>query len=109
MTKIEFENELSVFDCNEGIVISDADYKIIEFVYSFYPTLSEVNGKKEIAGIYTFGGMTVINDMFARAKEAQKCEQAIASCKGELNRLSNEYIALKDCNSRITTISSIRL
>lgn len=104
MTKQEFESELSVYDCNADIIISDTDYKVIEFVYNFYPTLSDVYGKQEIAGIYTFGGMAVINDMFARAKEAQKYEQAIASCKGELNRLLREYATLKDYHSKVASI-----
>ena len=46
MTKQEFESELSVYDCNADIIISDTDYKVIEFVYNFYPTLSDVHGKQ---------------------------------------------------------------
>lgn len=86
MTKQEFKENVEHFT---GLTasVSDCDYGVIEFVYNFYPTISETQGKMEIARIYAYGGMTVIYDMVARAKKAQELECQIASLRSQIEAL----------------------
>ncbi|HCT63891.1 MAG TPA: hypothetical protein DIC60_01200 [Lachnospiraceae bacterium] len=39
--------------------VSDANYKVIDRVYTFHPSISEVEGKRQIAGLYKSFGMRV--------------------------------------------------
>lgn len=68
MTKEEFENIINK-------TVSDEDFKLINFIYTFYPTISNTNGKQQISAIYTAGGMAVIHDMCKRAKIAADLDQ----------------------------------
>ena len=50
MNKQEFEKLINGSVSNE-------DYKIIELVYTYHPSIPEVNGKGQIATLYQLGGM----------------------------------------------------
>lgn len=45
MTKQEFEKRI-------GAEISQKDYSIVEHVYTWHPSISEVEGKEQIAKLY---------------------------------------------------------
>ena len=66
MMKNEFEALL-----NKGKVDNDAkayvnhnDYKLIEYVYNWYPN---INDKQAIVDLFVIGGMTLIRDLLPRA------------------------------------------
>lgn len=65
MNKQEFEQRI-----NERI--TDNDYEIIEYIYTFHPSIDNELGKEQIATIYKIGGMRVIRDMVQTAKLAER-------------------------------------
>ena len=84
MMKEEFEELI-------GKKVTQQDYKDIEYVYEFYPTLSEVEGKNQIAYLYRIHGMRLIKDMLPTAKKAAEYEDMIMKEKNNLELLTNEF------------------
>ena len=68
--------------------VSDQDYSTIETVYQFHPSISDSNGKAEIAKLYVKFGMPIINDMKPRA-------ELMAQKERELSDLDSSILALK--------------
>lgn len=60
MMKEEFEKFV-------GETVSNEDYNVIETVYIWHPSISEVSGKDQISSIYRQFGMPVIHDMLETA------------------------------------------
>lgn len=60
-----------------GLPISDENYKIIDFVYTHHPAISEIHGKEQIVNLYKEYGMAIIRDMYDRAKRASELEKTI--------------------------------
>ena len=56
MQKQEFETKL-------GNNISEDDYKLIELVYTWHPSISETDGKAQILTLFKTCGMPLIRDM----------------------------------------------
>ena len=50
MMKHEFEEKL-------GNQVTEKEYKDIEFVYTFHPSISNTEGKTQIAQLYKIGGI----------------------------------------------------
>lgn len=67
--------------------VSSDMYSVIEYVYMWYPTISNSNGKNEIAYLYTTFGWGIIQDMYARAHEACKIEEHIREANNDLQKL----------------------
>ena len=88
MTKQEFEQRL-------GKQVNSADYSIIEYVYTFHPSIGDVGGKDQISELYQLGGMRLIKDMLPTAQKAEKLEDEIMETRASLNRLTKQYEALK--------------
>jgi hypothetical protein len=84
MNKQEFEEKI-------GKEISDSDYQAIEIVYMWHPSISNSNGKQQIADIYAIGGMTIIMDMLWRAERAFEIGQKIAKLESDLNAWKQDY------------------
>ena len=64
MTREEFEAHVAKV-LPEGKTApdpTDAEYKLIEYVYNFHPAISETDGKEQIAELYVKFGMCLIND-----------------------------------------------
>ena len=85
MMKCEFEAKLSELEPIQRTV-SDDDYKLIEYVYTFHPSISETDGKRQVALLYHEFGLRVFKDMQATATANQVLESAIA----ELQKLLDE-------------------
>lgn len=92
MTKAEFTELIS----DSATVPSDKEYRIIAFVYTWHPSISENTreGKKQIAGLYSEFGMRIIADMFSTAKEAKIIEDKIAAAKDSITAYEQELEAL---------------
>lgn len=92
MTKAEFTELIS----NTDTVPNDKEYRIIEFVYTWHPSISgnTREGKKQIASLYSEFGMRIIADMFSTAKEAKIIEDKIAAAKDSISDYEQELEAL---------------
>ncbi|MDE5741085.1 MAG: hypothetical protein K2H90_01385 [Oscillospiraceae bacterium] len=88
MTKAEFTELIS----DSATVPNDREYRIIEFVYIWHPSISENirEGKKQIASLYSEFGMRIIADMFSTAKEAKIIEDKIAAAKDSITDYEQE-------------------
>lgn len=84
MKKQEFEDRLQQ-------TVSDDDYKVIEHVYTFYPTLSEVDGKNQIVTLFKIGGMRLMHDMYPSAILEQSYKDDIKKKEMELYNLRESY------------------
>ena len=52
--------------------MTESEYKDIEFVYTFHPSISNTEGKTQIAKLYELGGNRLIKDMIPTARKAQR-------------------------------------
>ena len=81
MLRAEFIEELDKIQSNyedfKRPYPNDEEYKAIEYVYIYHPTIDNVYGKRQIAGIYYFGGMGAILDMIDKAEQAEEYEDDI--------------------------------
>ena len=68
MLKEEFLKETELED------ISGSHFEEINYVYTFHPSISETEGKKQIAQIYLAGEMAAIRDMTKRAMLQERLE-----------------------------------
>lgn len=84
MTKAEFEQRI-------GAQISRQDYNIVEAVYMWHPLIPNAGGKDKIAELYKLGGMTLMQDMFARAQQLEQKD----------SDLRHEYATLREKREEI--------
>ena len=82
MTKQEFQNRISKD-------LTQAEYDIIEKVYAFHPSISNVNGKDQVEQLYNLLGMAIFYDMLPTAHRAMEIEYTIT-------QLENKIADLKD-------------
>ncbi len=80
MNKQEFESIL-------GRTVSEEDYKVIEYVYTWHPAISNVNGKDQMVAIYAAGGITVIKNMCETARFAMNIESEEEELRRKMNKL----------------------
>ena len=96
MTKQEFENWI------DGTVTPE-DYAIIETVYTFHPSISNVNGKREISKIYGLpGGMRIIRDMLPTAKAFAALEVKEAGIRAQITQLQRELDTIRDTRKELS-------
>ena len=88
MSREEFEAKL-------GREVNPAEYKDIEYVYTFHPSISDTDGKKQIADLYKLGGIRLIRDMIPTARKAQEIEDEIRELNLQLANAKRAYEALK--------------
>lgn len=84
MTKQEFEQRI-------GAQISRQDYNVVEKVYMWHPSIPNAGGKDKIAELYKLGGMTLMQDMFARAQQIEQKD----------SDLRREYATLREKRDEI--------
>lgn len=100
MTKAEFLDRVKAVLESENMKdvkagISDNDYKSVEFVYTWHPAISKVNGKEQIARIYVDFGMSVISDMIPRSRLMRERETEFMRIQSSLSELKGEIEDLK--------------
>lgn len=86
----------SEFEAIAKTPISEADFYRLEMVYTFHPSISETEGKQQIAYLYDTFGMRLIADMVPTAVKAMELEKAIAKRRSEIERLSSEIDSLQE-------------
>lgn len=74
---------------------TDSEYKAIETVYTFHPSISETEGKRQIASLYDAYGIRIIADMLPTATKAREYEERITQKRHELESLQEEFENLK--------------
>lgn len=84
--------------------VSDAEYRVIETVYQWHPSVKEVSGKEEVAGLYKSFGMAIFHDMLPRAEKNHELENklrhaqvGVERIKAEMEELSNSAISKNVC------------
>ena len=82
MTKQEFEKRI-------GAEISQKDYSIVEHVYTWHPSISEVEGKEQIAELYKSFGMPIIKNMMEAANYAETLDRAMAQAQRQVEEKAN--------------------
>lgn len=83
MMKHEFEEKL-------GKSVTESEYKDIEFVYTFHPSISNTEGKTQIAKLYELGGNRLIKDMIPTARKAQLLDGKIMTANANLMELKRQ-------------------
>lgn len=91
MMKNEFENLINT-DVENKVVITDGEYAIIELVYMYHPAIGT---KEDIAKLYLWFGMTVIEDMVGRSEDVRNLENQINQAQTNLERLKEEMRKVK--------------
>lgn len=71
MQKQEFEERIER-------TVTDEQYKVIEEVYMWHPSIRNTSGKDEVAELYKSFGMTIFHDMLPRAKKAHVAKGIIS-------------------------------
>lgn len=89
MTKEEFKKAANIEE------ITEAEYKIVEYVYTWSPLISETEGKQQVALLYNTFGIAIFKDMTERAEKAEKIENEMRKARMEYERLRNEYEELR--------------
>ena len=86
MTDTEFLNRLP-----EGArKPDDNEFEKIQFVYDYHPSINPVNGKDQIAMLYSTFGMRIIMDMLDTAQQAEMIESERRQLKNRLRELERE-------------------
>ena len=75
--------------------IDDGDYQTIEYVYTWYPTISETAGKNQIAKLYTDFGMPIIEDMVERAGKMEKLDGDLKSAQRQVTIVQDRIKQLR--------------
>lgn len=75
--------------------VTSSDYEKINHVYTWHPSISETNGKEQIAELYKQYGMSIILQMTEAADYGMKIEQDIADLRKQMNELDERYNDLK--------------
>ncbi|MBQ6503200.1 MAG: hypothetical protein IJI57_04735 [Flexilinea sp.] len=83
MMKSEFEKLL-------GFEVANSDYKLIDYVYTWHPCISDTEGKKQITDLYRIGGMSIIKSMVEVAKKVQIIESKMNILRIEMRKLETE-------------------
>ena len=71
------------------------DYQVIDYVYTHYHTISETEGKAQIAYLYMTHGMAIIHDMYIRAVKNLELERDIMKLKNDLRDLEEKRLRIK--------------
>ena len=80
MQKQEFEERIER-------TVTDEQYKVIEEVYMWHPSIRNTSGKDEVAELYKSFGMTIFHDMLPRAKKAHELDELLRNAQREVQRM----------------------
>lgn len=66
---------------------NDEEYEIIEKVYNYHPSISPVNGKKQVAALWESLGILPFEDMLPRAEMCMQIESEIQKLRYRIKDL----------------------
>ena len=95
MTREEFEEKRAEVQGENSFAKkrpapSDSEYNEIEFVYTFYPTIDPVEGKKQIAYLYELFGMSIIRDMISRSRRMKSKDDDLRAARQRVQKLQSD-------------------
>lgn len=93
MTREEFISEARQICDSTGIKFNTPtteQMKLIEYVYMYHPSISNVGGKSQIAYLYVVFGMRLILDMRNTAHVMEDYEIKERNLKAELSKLKDD-------------------
>lgn len=76
--------------------VTEEEYREIEHVYTFYPTISEICGKHQISQVYMAFGMAIIRDMTPRANKMMELEKLQQRLKGQLRDIEDHISDIRN-------------
>lgn len=79
--------------------VSDEEYKVIETVYQWHPSVKEVSGKEKVAELYKSFGMAIFHDMLPRAEKNRELERQFLHARAEMERIRVEMEELSRGNA----------
>ena len=91
MTREEFTNKARQICDSTGIKFNaptTEQMKLIDYVYTYHPSISNVDGKSQIAYLYVVFGMRLILDMRNTAHVMEDYGIKERKLKAELNKLT---------------------
>lgn len=88
MSKQEFEKMIRAEVCAE-------DYAIIEYIYTWHPSIPNVGGKEKIAELWKIGGIGLIRSMRDVAQWAESVETQIDNKRSIVSKLNGEIADLQ--------------
>ena len=83
MTKMEFA-QLT------GAAFTDAEWKLIETVYLYYPAIAEATRKTQIAYLWEAFGPILLRDMLPTARQAQLLEASLEGARARVREAEND-------------------
>ena len=89
MTREEFERSCIEVKPQDNKRPTESEYKLIEYVYTFHPSISEVEGKKQIAYLYLSFGMK------PRAELMEKKESELRAAREALKKVQDEIAEIR--------------
>lgn len=106
MTREEFTSEAKQICRSTGIKFNaptTEQMKLIDYVYLYHPSISNANGKYQIAYLYVVFGMRLIMDMRNTAHVMEDYEIKERKLKAELNKLKDDrecfLSGLEECSN----------
>lgn len=93
MTREEFTDKARQICDSLGIQFSTPtteQMELIDYVYMYHPSISNVDGKSQIAYLYVVFGMRLILDMRNTAYVMEDYENKERKLKAELNKLKDD-------------------
>ena len=87
-----FQKAKKTIDVNKP---TDEEYKAIEYVYTWHPSISNVKGKEQIVWIYCNLGMRGIYDMYGSAVTMENLDNRLRSAQARVKAIEEEIDNLK--------------
>lgn len=75
---------------------TESAWELIQTVYTFHPSISDVGGKKQIAALWDIGGIRLIADMLKTAERVRDILEKIAVLKGEIARYEEDWQNIRE-------------
>lgn len=95
MTREEFEKSCIEVKPQDNKRPTESEYKLIEYVYTFHPSISAVEGKKQIAYLYMNFGMSIIRDMKPRADLMRKKERELRDARFAFEEIQDQIAEIR--------------
>lgn len=71
-------------------MVPDHEYKVIETVYAFHPSIKDNGGKEQVADLYVNYGYIIFLDMLPRAKVMENIEYERYEIDAKLKELKRQ-------------------
>lgn len=81
--------------------VTAEDYKVVELVYTWHPSISETKGKKQIAMLYTEFGMTVIRGMVPAAMKMFELDQQRLALKAKMALIEEREQMIREGDTKL--------